>query len=133
MAESIDEALRVVTDWQEAVNQGDASRLRALSDPTIAIVGPRGVASGVDLLLDWLGRAGLTLTTRGRFARGGAVVLAQHGVWRDLATGAVRGEAEVASFFRVADGLVSHYERRDTLAEALAAAGLTERDAVGPE
>jgi ketosteroid isomerase-like protein len=124
------EALAIVEAWQEAINRGDVARLRALSDPAIAIVGPRGVATGVEVLLNWLGRAGLTLTTRGRFARGGVVVLAQHGVWRDPATGATRGEAEVASHFRVADGRVAHYERRDTLAEALTAAGLTAGDAV---
>ena len=122
--------LATVEAWQGAVNRRDEAGLRALTDPAIAIVGPRGVATGVDLLLDWLGRAGLTLATRRRFARGGAVVLAQRGVWRDLATGEVRGEAEVASHFRVAGGRVAHYERRDTLAEALAAAGLTEGDAV---
>lgn len=124
-------ALAIVRAWQEAVNARDMERLRALSDPLIAISGPRGVATGFDVLVDWLGRAGLTLETRRSFARGEAVVLAQHGVWRAVETGELRGEADVAAIFRVTNGRVAQYERLDSLAVALAAAGLVEGDEVG--
>ncbi|HJT76825.1 MAG TPA: nuclear transport factor 2 family protein, partial [Gemmataceae bacterium] len=81
--------LAVVRAWQEAANRQDAERLVELSTPDVEVVGPRGSGHGHQLLRDWLGRAGLTLETRRAFTRGDAVVLAQHGVWRSAATGAV--------------------------------------------
>lgn len=114
----------LVQSWQAAANAQDADRLQALSDPNVEIVGPRGSGFGHQLLRDWLGRAGLTLTTRRVFARGDIVVLAQHGVWRSSETGEVVGERDLASRFRVADGRIAQFARCDRLDEALAAAGL---------
>jgi hypothetical protein len=121
--------LEVVQDWLKAANHQDVTSLLALSDPNIEVVGPRGSGFGSQLLRDWLQRAGLTLQTRRTFARGDVVVLAQHGVWRSLETGAV-GEAEVASRFRVNGGHVVQFARHDDLALALREAGLCEADEV---
>ena len=92
----------IVYAWQDAANQQDAARMIEVSDPNIEIVGPRGSAVGYQILRDWLGRAGLTLTTLRTFAREDRVVLAQHGVWQSLETGAPAGEASLASSFQVA-------------------------------
>ena len=43
-------ALEVVHAWHEALNEADAARLLALSDPNVEIVGPRGSAHGLDML-----------------------------------------------------------------------------------
>jgi hypothetical protein len=76
-----------------------------------------------------MGHAGATFDTRATYAAGEAVVVAQHGVWRDGETGAVRGEADVATRFRVLDGRVAEMARYDDgLSSALRAAGLTEAD-----
>jgi len=75
-----------------------------------------------------MGRAGLTLETRQVFARD--QVVAQHGVWRAVDTGAVNGEANLASQFRVEDGRVVQFTRDDDLAIALKEAGLTDADEV---
>lgn len=123
-------ARAVVLAWQEAANAQDAGRLVALSAPDIAIVGPRGAAHGHQVLREWLARAGVRLAPRRVFARGAAVVVAQHGVWREAGTGAILGEQAVASSFRVADGRVARVARFDLLAEALADAGLGEADEV---
>lgn len=123
-------ALAVVRAWQDAANAPDLDRLVALSDPEIEVVGPRGAGRGHQLLRDWLGRAGLTLTTRQAFARGNAVVLAQHGVWRSPETGAVVGEADLASRFRVDDGRVVQFARHDDLEAALRDAGLIPADEI---
>ncbi|HEX5506244.1 MAG TPA: nuclear transport factor 2 family protein [Thermomicrobiales bacterium] len=120
--------LALVRDWQDAANRGDAARLLALSDPAIEVAGPRGASRGHDVLRAWLDRAGLRLTTRRAFARGDAVVLAQRGVWRDPQTGAVTGERDLASAFRVAGGRVARVARHDDLAAALADAGLVADD-----
>ncbi|HEU4885736.1 MAG TPA: hypothetical protein VFT45_26105 [Longimicrobium sp.] len=71
---------------------------------------------------------GATFETRETFAAEDAVVVAQRGAWRDGGTGEVRGEADVATRFRVADGRVAEMERYDQLFAALRATGLTEAD-----
>jgi len=120
--------LAVALAWIEAANQRDLERLMRLSDPNIDIVGPRGSIRGSAILRDWLARAGLTLESRRSFARGGSVVVEQHGVWRSPETGDVVGVADVASRFRVEGAHVVTYERFDNVAAALSAAGLTGSD-----
>jgi len=125
-------SLRVAQAWQDAANAQDIPRLLELSVPDIEIIGPRGSGFGHQLLTEWLARAGLTLTTQRAFARGQMVALEQSGVWRDLATGAITGERTLASTFRVNDHQqVAAFARYDSLAEALAAANLSERDEPG--
>jgi hypothetical protein len=120
----------VVRSWQDAANAQDVDRLLALSAPDIEIVGPRGSGRGWQLLRDWLGRAGLHLTTLRTFGRGDIVVLAQRGVWRGTESGEVVGEAAVASYFRVSEGRVGMVARFDNLDRALRDAGLTYADEV---
>lgn len=118
--------LRTVHDWLAAVNAGDVEGVLALTTPDVVIVGPRGIASGHEVLRGWLGHAGATFQTRETFVAGDAVVVAQRGVWRDVETGEVRGEADVATRFRIDGGRVAEMERYDDLHAALHAAGLTE-------
>lgn len=124
-------AIEAVLAWQDAVNRQDVERLLALSDPNIEIVGPRGSGYGHPLLRDWLARAGLHLTTRRVFARNETVVVAQHAVWRTVETGAVQGESDVASRFRVVDGRIAQFARYEDLATALTAARLALTDEAG--
>jgi ketosteroid isomerase-like protein len=123
--------IRVVHDWLAAVNAGDVEGALALTAPDVTIVGPRGVARGHDVLRAWMSHAGATFQTRETFAAGDVVVVAHHGVWRDAETGEIRGEADVATRFRVADGRVAEMERYDELHAALQAAGLTKGDRQG--
>ncbi len=120
--------IALINRWQAAVNAQDSSALLALTDPQVTIAGPRGTGQGLALLQAWLERSGITMRTVRCFARGDTVVLAQHGLWRDLTSGAVQGEVVFASIFRVAAGRVTHYARVDSLAEALAASGLSAAD-----
>jgi hypothetical protein len=118
----------LVRAWQGAANRQDSDRLVELSAPEIEIVGPRGSARGHQVLRDWLGRAGLTLTTHRVFARSTIVVAAQHGVWRSAETGEVIGEADLATCFQVDGQHIARVARYDDLAAALAAAGLDDGD-----
>lgn len=120
----------IVRRWLDAANRQDVETLLALSDPDIEIVGPRGSARGHQFLRDWLARAGLNLETRRAFARGDSIVLAQRGVWRAPESGAIVGEADVASVFRVSGGRVVRYARHDELAVALRDAAMDESDEV---
>ncbi len=125
----MEEMAETVRAWQEAANRQDVAEVLARSAPDITLIGPRGEAKGHETLRAWLERAGLTLTTRRLYARGDSVVAEQRGVWRAQETGEIIGEADVATWFRVADGRVSFLARYDQLADALAAAGLTSADA----
>jgi hypothetical protein len=120
--------LAVVQAWQNAANHQDVQRLLAISDPNIEIVGPRGSGFGHQLLRDWMGRAGLNLTTRRAFVRDDTIVLAQHGVWRSVETGEVIGEADIASQFTVSGERVTKFARYDSLDEALTKSGLDQSD-----
>jgi ketosteroid isomerase-like protein len=120
--------IRIVHDWLAAVNAGDVEGALALTAPDVVIIGPRGAARGHQVLRAWMGHAGANFQTRETFAAGDAVVVAQHGVWRDGETGEIRGEADVATRFRVADGRVAEMERYDDLHATLQAAALTEAD-----
>ena len=122
------EVAAIVQDWQDAANRQDIDRLVELSDPQIEIVGPRGSGYGLQLLRDWLGRAGLTLDTQRIFVRDNVVVMAQHAVWRSVETGTVTGEADIASRFRVEGGRIGQYARFDSLAAALAGTNLCAED-----
>lgn len=116
--------------WQDAANRGDVDRLLELSAPEIEVVGPRGSGYGHQLLRDWLARAGLRLETIRVFAGGNTVVVAQHGVWRSVDTGEVKGERSVASSFRVEGRRVARIERYDSLDAALDGAGISYSDRV---
>ncbi|MBV9773507.1 MAG: nuclear transport factor 2 family protein [Gemmatimonadetes bacterium] len=118
----------VVADWQDALNREDHDTVLRLSDPDIEIVGPRGSGFGLDLLRQWLGHTRVQLHPQRVFARDDTVVVAQHGVWRSPETGAVAGEADVASVFRIRESRVAYYARYDTLADALLHARLGEAD-----
>ena len=121
-------SVTMVQAWLDAVNTQNIDGLIALSDPNIEIIGPRGSGYGHQLLRDWLGRAGLRLETLRVFARGDAVVVEQHGVWRSVETGDVTGERDIASRFRVDGERIVQFARYDSLSEALAEAGLTFAD-----
>ncbi|HEX8674171.1 MAG TPA: nuclear transport factor 2 family protein [Longimicrobium sp.] len=120
------DAAETVRAWLGALNAADAGALLALSAPDIALIDPRGTATGHDALRTWLQHAGATFETLATYAGGDAVVVAQRGVWR----GADRS-AEVATRFRVISGLVAELQRYDGLDAALEAAGLTRADRFG--
>lgn len=120
-----DDAIATVTAWLAAVNDGDVTRVLALSADDVEIVGPRGAGRGTDLLRRWLAQAGASFHTLRVFADGDRVVVAQHATWRDE-DGSITGEAQVASRFRVVGGRVAQVERHSELANALTAASLGE-------
>jgi ketosteroid isomerase-like protein len=121
-------AIDLVQRWQDAANRQDIALLLALSGPNIEIVGPRGMAQGHNILAEWVRRAGAQFTIQRIFARADRVVVVQQGIWRSAQTGAVIGEAQVASSFRVEQGRIMRVARYDTLEQALDDAGLTDAD-----
>ena len=127
-------SLAVVEEWLDAVNRGDARRAGQLSADEVEIVGPRGSMRGRQVLAAWMDRAGFSAESLRWFCGAdGSVVVEQAARWIDHATGADRGQAQVASYFRVEGGDIARYARYENLEFALTAAGLDESDEVMPE
>ncbi len=122
--------LALIQAWQDAANRQDSDRLVELSAPDIEVVGPPGSGHGYQLLKDWLGRAGLHLTTLRAFTHDNVVVVAQHAVWRSAETGEVTGERDLASRYRIDGRRVVQYARYDNLDVALVEAGLHYSDEI---
>jgi hypothetical protein len=99
----------------------------ALSSADIEVGGPLGVATGEQALRDWFERAGLRLQLTAFLQRGELVIATEEAEWFDPAMGRYGAVQEVASVFRVRDGLVVSVRRYDNLESALAGAGFTRR------
>ena len=121
--------IRIVRDWHEALNAGDADRLVALSHPDVEVGGPRGSGHGTDLLREWVARAGIRIEPRRTFHRAETVVVEGEARWGEAETG---GQT-VGSIFVVRDGQVSRVVRYPALASALLAAGLDESYETRPD
>ncbi len=116
--------VRVVEEWHESLNAGDAERLVALSHPDVGVGGPRGTGRGAGLLRDWVARANIRLRPRRVFQREETVVVEEEAEWRSPETGEVIGASAVGSVFVVHGGRVASIVRYDDLVDALDAAGL---------
>lgn len=123
----------VVAAWHDALNHGDVDRVLALSHPDIEVGGPRGTSRGVDVLREWVERAGIHMELCRVFHRADTVVAEQAAMWRSTDTGEATDRQTVASVFVVGDGRVARVVRHPGLADALRAAGLDEFVVVRPE
>jgi hypothetical protein len=118
----------VVRIWHDALNEGNADRLVTHVTNDFEVVGPRGTASGADVMREWVGRAGIQLVLTQWFARGDQVVVEEEAAWTDAGTGVVSEPVLVATAFQVADGRVARIARYDDVGTALNAVGLQPSD-----
>lgn len=118
--------IKTVEQWHEALNAGDTARLIGLSHQDVEMAGPRGIVSGAEVLRDWVARANIRLNPQRYFQERETVVVEEDAEWRSPETGGVIGEDTVGSIFVVRDGLVARVARYEDLADALAAAGLSD-------
>ena len=117
--------IETVAAWHEALNSGDVKSLLDLSHPDVEMGGPRGTVRGAQTLREWVDRANIRLEPERVFHEKDTVVAQQRAEWQ------AGGQQTVASIFVVRDGLVTSVVRYPGLAEALRAANLDERNAVG--
>lgn len=117
-------AVRVVSDWHEALNGGDADRLVELSHPDVEVGGPRGNGQSARLLREWVDRANVRLEPGRFFHRADTVVVEERAQWRSPETGVLVGSGTVGSVFVVRGGQVARVTRHDDLSGALEAACL---------
>src|SRR5690349_3789679 len=122
--------LAVIEAWHTAVNAGDGAAAGALCTDDVQVGGPRVSGRGRDLLVGWVGQAGVRLEARRWFCGAGGAVVEQDARWVDGATGEPTSPVRVATAFAVDSGRISRVLRHAELAEALAAVGLTAADEV---
>ncbi|GAA0931320.1 hypothetical protein [Virgisporangium aurantiacum] len=124
--------LGVVRDWLEAVNDGDAARLVALTTDRVEIVGPRGAGpADREVLADWLTRSGFSARSLRWFCgTDGSVVVEQVAAWRDGAEGVRLASQFLVDAHRGAHRVARYVRHDGGLEPALAAAGLTVADEV---
>jgi ketosteroid isomerase-like protein len=123
-------AVDVVTAWHDALNTGDNGRLLDLVTADVEVGGPRGAGRGVDLLREWVDRAGIHLIPARTFYRGDVVVVEQRATWQTTSNGQPTEPTTVASVFRMQGERIASILRFDDLTAALSAAGLTDSDEV---
>ncbi len=123
----------VVAAWHDALNHGDIDRLLTLSYPDIEVGGPRGTSRGVDVLREWVERAGIHLEVGRVFHRADTVVAEQAATWRSADTSEATDRQTIASVFVVRDGRVVRVARHPGMVDALRAVGLDKLGAVGTE
>ncbi len=129
--ERVNEAISLVTRFEEAVNRRAVAEAAGMAAEDVAIAGPRGTAHGVDVLRRWVTDSGIRLTSRRLFVRLPHLVAEQTARWHDPGTGALGDAATVATLFTVRDSKIAGIARYDSgLAAALLAAGLAEIDEV---
>ncbi len=122
--------LAVVRRWHEALAAGAVEEVVALTEPDVAIGGPRGTARGHDVLRAWAASAGARLEpVRWFCGPDGRVVVDQRATWPD-GSGRRTAPLEVATAFTVAGGRIGRIDRHPDLPTALAAAGLELADEV---
>jgi ketosteroid isomerase-like protein len=117
--------IATVLAWHDALNDNDVDTLIALSSDDIELGDAGGAAQGHDALRDWAASAGATVTPGRMYVHDGVVVVEQTVAAADGST------RTGAAAFRVVHDHVTSVFRHDTLAAALAATELTEKDLAG--
>ena len=113
----------LVEAWHDAVNAGDRVAVQRLATDDVALGGPRGAVRGVDVLSDWVERAGIRLDPVATHAVGALLVVEQDATWPGRADADPDAAAvRVATVFGFRDGRIDRSVRYDSLDEALAAA-----------
>ncbi len=117
--------IATVLAWHDALNDEDVDTLMSLSSDDIEVGDAAGAAQGHAALRDWAASVGANVTPGRMYVHDGVVVVEQT---IRAADGTARSGAAA---FRVVHDHVTSVFRHDTLAAALAATELTEKDLAG--
>jgi hypothetical protein len=117
--------IATVLAWHDALNAGDIDTLVALSSDDIEVGDAHGAIQGHGALRDWAASSDMSAAEPGRmYVRDGVVVVEQ----RIRLASDPETITTMAAAFRVVRDHVTSVFRHSSLAEALAATELTERD-----
>jgi hypothetical protein len=120
--------LDVIEAWHTAVNAGDGAAAGALCTNDVQVAGPRGVGRGRELLVGWVGHAGVRLEPLRWFCGDAGAVVEQDARWAD--GDGLTAPLRVATAFGMDGRRISRVLRHTDLDGALAEAGLTADDEV---
>jgi hypothetical protein len=115
-------------NWINALNTANSDALVSASEPRIAIVGPRGIAHGVEILREWYAHTHLTFDLKELLVHDSRVIALGTAHWHND-EGDETGAAPTAFLMDISpDGLVAELARHDEgLEAALAASGVPDR------
>ena len=117
--------IATVLAWHDALNAGDIDTLVALSSDDIDVGDVHGAIQGHEALREWAASSPMTAAEPARmYVRDGMVVVEQ----RTRLASDPETITTMASAFRVVRDHVTSVFRHQSLAEALAATEMTERD-----
>lgn len=119
-----DGQLGSIERWHTAVNSGDAQGAGALCAADVEVGGPRGSGFGRDLVVEWVGHAGIRLDPVRWFCGPDGAVVEQDARWSG------GDPTRLATVFRIRDGRISAVLRHPATADALARLGLADVDEV---
>lgn len=122
--------LAIIEAWHVAVHSGDRVQAGELCTGDVEVGGPRGSGHGRDIVVDWVGHAGIQLTPVRWYCGTAGAAVEQDACWADSATGALSAPMRLATAFAVEAGRISRILRHAELARALAALGLDLADEV---
>jgi limonene-1,2-epoxide hydrolase len=130
MSKQTAQPLTIVEEWHTALNNNDVERLTSLVHKDVKIGGPRGSATGIDVLLEWVDRAKVHLIPKRYFHQNEVVVVEELGQWHSAEKGEMISSQEVASIFIVQQGRIASIMRLDSLKVAFEASDLNESQEV---
>lgn len=120
--------LDTIDRWHAAVNAGDARAAGELCTADVEVGGPRGSGFGRELVVEWVGYAGISLRPTRWFCGAGGAVVEQDARWTDV--DGLTEPTRLATAFRMRDGRISGVLRHPDTADALARLGLGPADEV---
>lgn len=129
---SSSKSLEIVQAFHDHLANRDADAVVALAADNVEVGGPRGTATGADLLREWVARANVTMTPKRWFAKDDLVIVEQHAVWLDKDSGGEISRQNVTTTFRIEGGKIAGIYRHDDLAASLTLAGLDAADETDP-
>lgn len=128
-----EKSLKTVENWHRALNTKDKEDLAGLVKEDVKMVGPKGDVKGVNIMLEWVDRADITLTPQRYFLSDDTIIVEEIAVWHESNTGKIIDTAKVASVFVLKNEVITSIQRFDNLTTAFELTGLTERNLVKAE
>lgn len=126
---TIGQQLDIIERWHVAVNGGDAQAAAALCTARVEVGGPSGSGFGRDLVVEWVGHAGIQLAPVRWFCGAQGAVVEQDARWVD-GEHRLTAPTRLATAFRMEGGRISSVLRRPDADSALALLGLGPADEV---